>query len=65
MAECNLRSNPKFPHGSYDFFSVGKTPLHSFLGMAQQHSSHTAVSLPQGGLGQAWVAGALSLHTEG
>lgn len=65
MAEHRLGSSPKFPHGSYYFFSGGKTPFQSFLGMAQQHSSHTAVSLIRGGLGQAWVSGALSLRTEG
>lgn len=42
------------------FFSGGKTPFQSFLGMAQQHSSHSGVSLPGEGPGQAWVGGACS-----
>lgn len=38
--------------GSYPFSSGGKTPFQSFLGMAQQHSSHSGVSQAQGAGGR-------------
>lgn len=37
--------------GSQPFSLGGKTPFQSFLGMAQQHSSHSGVSQAQGGGG--------------
>lgn len=44
--------------GSHPFSSGGKTPFQSFLGMAQQHSSHSGVSRGWGaGLGPARGAG--------
>lgn len=44
-------SGPKAPHGLPPFSVGGKTPFQSFLGIAQQHSSHNGVS-------QGWGAGA-------
>lgn len=41
--------------GSHPFSLGGKTPFQSFLGMAQQHSSHNGVSRAGGrGLGAGW-----------
>ena len=44
-------SGPRSPHGLHPFSLGGKTPFQSFLGMAQQHSSHNGVS-------RGWGAGA-------
>lgn len=65
-------SGPRSPDGLHPFSLGGKTPFQSFLGMAQQHSSHNGVSQGWGagaggrlagatGQGQASASGALSL----
>lgn len=41
-------SGPESPDGPPPFSLGGKTPFQSFLGMAQQHSSHNGVSGGQG-----------------
>ncbi|VTJ51130.1 Hypothetical predicted protein [Marmota monax] len=38
---------PESPHGLPPFSSGGKTPFQSFLGMAQQHSSHSGAPVQQ------------------